>query len=144
MLKGLSGNTKYESTSAGGAVLYSNAGMSYADGVMTGVGNAYVWNLAKTGSYYTIKSANTGTYLANKSNYLYSQSSYSSSYCRWTLSCSSGNMTVKSTRSTSYPYLSFSSSGYFMVNSSVPTGLYFWKQTTASSGGSTVTYYTTG
>ena len=142
VLKGLSGNTKYESTSAGGAVLYSNAGMTYADGYMTGVSNAYVWNVAKTGSYYTIQSAGTGTYLANKSSYLYSQSSYSSSYCRWTLSCSSGNVTAKNTGSSRYPYLSFSSSKYFMVNSSVPTGLYFWKQTTTA--GSTVIYYTTG
>ena len=53
-------------------------------------------------------------------------------------------MTVKSTRSTSYPYLSYSSSGYFMVNSSVPSGLYFWKETTTSTGGSSTTYYTTG
>ena len=140
-LKGLSGNTRYESASAGGSVLYSNAGMSYADGYMSGVTSPYVWKVAKTGSYYTIQNASTGTYLGNYSSYLYSRSSYSSSYCRWTLSCSSGNMTVKSTRSTSYPYLSYSSSGYFMVNSSVPTGLYFWKQTTASGG--TVTYYTT-
>ena len=55
---------------------------------------------------------------------------------------SSGNMTVKSTRSTSYPYLSFSSNNYFIVNSSVPSGLYFWKETTT--GGTSVTYYTTG
>ena len=144
VLKGLSGNTKYESTSAGGATLYSNAGMSYADGYMTGVSNAYVWKIAKTGSYYTIQNASTGTYLGNYSSYLYSRSSYSSSYCRWTLSCSSGNITAKNTGSSRYPYLSFSSSGYFMVNSSVPTGLYFWKQTTVSTDGSTVTYYTTG
>ena len=142
VLKGLSGNVKYESASNGSAVLYSNAGMSYADGYMTGVSNAYVWNIAKTGSYYTIRSAGTNTYLANKSNYLQSVSSYSSSTCRWTLSNSSGNMTAKNTGSSRYPYLSFSSSKYFMMNSSVPTGLYFWKQTTI--GGSSVTYYTTG
>ena len=143
-LKGLSGNTKYESASAGGSALYSDAGMSYADGYMTGVPSVYVWKIAKTGSYYTIQNASTGTYLGNYSSYLYSRSSYSSTYCRWSLSNSSGNMTVKSTRSTSYPYLSYSSSGYFMVNSSVPSGLYFWKETTTSTGGSTVTYYTTG
>ena len=143
-LKGLSGNTSYESSSAGGSTLYSNAGMSYADGYMTGVTSPYIWKIAKTGSYYTIQNASTGTYLGNYSSYLYSRSSYSSSYCRWTLSCSSGNMTVKSTRSTSYPYLSYSSSGYFMVNSSVPSGLYFWKESTTSTGGSSTTYYTTG
>ena len=143
VLKGLSGNTKYESTSAGGAVLLSSTGMSYADGYLTGATNAYVWTAAATGSYYTLKNASTGTYLANKSNYLYSQSSYNSSYCRWTLSMdSSGNVTAKNTGSSRYPYLSFSSSNYFMVNSSAPTGLYFWAETTT--GGSSVTYFTTG
>ena len=145
VLKGLSGNTKYESTSAGGSVLYSNTGMTYADGVMTGVSSAYVWNIAATGSYYTIKNASTSTYLGNYSSYLYSRKSYSSTYCRWTLSMdSSGNVTAKNTGSSRYPYLSFSSSKYFMVNSSVPTGLYFWKETTTSTGGTSTTYYTTG
>ena len=143
VLKGLSGNTKYESASAGGAVLYSNAGMTYSDGVMTGVTNAYVWNLTADGSYYKLQNASTGTYLGSYNSYLYSRSSYSSSYCRWTLSMdSSGNVTAKNTASSSYPYLSFSSSNYFMVNRTAPTGLYFWQQTTT--GGSTVTYYTTG
>ena len=142
-LKGLSGNKNYESSSAGGSVLYSSAGMTYADGYMTGVTSPYVWKIAKTGSYYTIQNASTGAYLGNYSSYLYSRSSYSSTYCRWSLSMdSSGNMTVKSTRSTSYPYLSFSSNNYFIVNSSVPSGLYFWKETTT--GGTSVTYYTTG
>ena len=142
-LKGLSGNKSYESTSAGGSVLYSNTGMTYADGYLTGVSSAYVWKVSATGSYYTFQNASTGAYLGNYSSYLYSRSSYSSTYCRWNLSMdSSGNMTVKSTRSTSYPYLSFSSSKYFMVGSSVPTGLYFWKETTT--GGSGTTYFTTG
>ena len=57
---------------------------------------------------------------------------------------SSGNVTAKNTASSSYPYLSFSSSKYFMVGSSAPTGLYFWKETTTSTGGSSTTYYTTG
>ena len=140
-LKGLSGNTKYESTSAGGSVLYSNAGMTYADGLMTGVSDAYVWNIAKTGSYYTLRNASTNTYLGSYNSYLYSRSSYSSSYCRWTLSMSSGNVTAKNTASSRYPYLSFSSRGYFVVNTSAPTGLYFWKQTTT--GGTEVTYFTT-
>ena len=145
VLKGLSGNTKYESSSAGGAVLYSNAGMTYADGVMTGVTSAYVWKLTADGSYYKMQNASTGTYLGSYNSYLYSRKSYSSSYCRWTLSMdSSGNVTAKNTASSRYPYLSFSSSKYFMVNSSVPTGLYFWKETTTSTGGTTTTYYTTG
>ena len=55
---------------------------------------------------------------------------------------SSGNVTAKNTGSSRYPYLSFSSSKYFMVNSSAPTGIYFWAETTT--GGGSVTYYTTG
>ena len=141
VLKGLSGNKRYESTSAGGCTLYSNTGMSYADGYMTGVTNAYVFTIAKTGSYYTIRNASTGTYLGSYSSYLYSRSSYSSSYCRWTLSMSNGNVTAKNTASSRYPYLSFSSSKYFMMGSSVPSGLYFWRETTT--GGTTTTYYTT-
>ena len=141
VLKGLSGNTKYESASAGGAVALSSTGMTYADGVLTGATNAYVFDIASTGSKYTIKNKSTGTYLGSYSSYLYSRSSYSSSYCQWSLSNSNGNMTVSNSASSRYPYLAFSSSNYFMVNSSAPTGLYFWKLTTT--GGSTTTYYTT-
>ena len=143
VLMGLSGNKSYQSTSAGGSVPYSYTGMTYANGYLTGVSSAYVWKVSATGSYYTLQNAYTGAYLGNYSNYLYSLSTYSSNYCRWTLSMdSSGNTTVKSTRSTWYPYLSLSSSKYFMVGSSVPTGLYFWKETTT--GGSGTTYFTTG
>ncbi len=141
VLKGLSGNTKYESASAGGAVALSSTGMTYADGVLTGATNAYVFDIASTGSKYTIKNKSTGTYLGSYNSYLYSRSSYSSSYCQWSLSNSNGNMTVSNSASSRYPYLAFSSSNYFMVNSSAPTGLYFWKLTTT--GGSTTTYYTT-
>ena len=140
VLKGLSGNTKYESASAGGAVLLANTGMSYADGKLTGATNAYVFNVASTGSKYTIQNASTGTYLGSYSSYLYSRSSYSSSYCQWSLSISGSNVTAANSASSRYPYLAFSSSNYFMVSSSAPTGLYFWKQTT---GGTTTTYYTT-
>ena len=140
-LKGLSGSKKYESTYAGGSVLYSNTGMTYADGYMTGVTSPYVFTITKSGSYYTIRNASTGTYLGSYSSYLYSRSSYSSSYCRWTLSMSNGDVTARNNASSRYPYLSFSSSKYFMMGSSAPTGLYFWKETTT--GGSTVTYYTT-
>ena len=52
------------------------------------------------------------------------------------------SVTAKNTGSSRYPYLSFSSSKYFMVNSSAPTGLYFWKE--VSTGGTSTTYYTTG
>ena len=47
---------------------------------------------------------------------------------------------VKAANSASsrYPYLSFSSSKYFMVNSSASASIFFWKQTSVGA-----TYYTT-
>ncbi len=141
VLKGLSGNKSYESASAGGAVLLANTGMSYADGYLTGATNAYVFDIAASSNKYTIKNKSTGTYLGSYNSYLYSRTSNSSSYCRWTLSMNNGNVTAANSASSRYPYLAFSSSNYFMVNSSAPTGLYFWKLT--STGGTTTTYYTT-
>ncbi len=49
-------------------------------------------------------------------------------------------VTATNSYSSRYPYLAFSSSKYFMINSST-SGIYFWKL--GSAGGST-TYYTTG
>ncbi|MBQ1371922.1 MAG: InlB B-repeat-containing protein, partial [Oscillospiraceae bacterium] len=142
VLKGLSGNASYESSTSGGAVLLSNTGMSYANGALSGATDAYIFNVAANGSYYTIQNSATGSYLANYNSYLYSRSSYESAYSRWTLSCSNQNMTVKNAASSNYPYLSFyNGTKYFMMNSSVPTGLYFWKQSAAGTG---TTYYTTG
>jgi len=143
VLKGLSGNTSYESTSAGGATLLANTGMTYSDGYLTGATNAYVFDIAASGNKYTIRNKSTGTYLGSYNSYLYSRTSNSSSYCKWGLALSNGNATLTNTASSRYPYLAFSSSNYFMVSSTAPTGLYLWKQTTTSGGGSTVTYYTT-
>ena len=142
-MKGLSGDTKYESSSVGGAVLLSNTGMSYADSKLTGVTDAYVFNISADNGYYTIKNASTGTYVANYNYYLWARSAYASNTCRWTLSCNNGNMTLKNATTNNYPYLSFyNNSKYFMVASTAPTGLSFWKQTTT--GGTTTMYYTTG
>ena len=113
------------------------------NGTLTGATAPYIFKVAADGSYYTIQNTSTGTYLGIYNYYLYSRSSYSSSYCRWTLSCSNNNVTVKNAAGGNYPYLAFyTNSKYFMSSSSVPSGLYFWKQTTT--GGSSTTYYTTG
>ena len=140
VLKGLSGNTSYESSSAGGSVALSGTGMTLSNNVLTGATNAYVFDVAASSSKYTIKNKSTGTYLGSYNSYLYSRSSNSSSYCRWTFAMNNGNVTASNTASSRYPYLAFSSSNYFMMGSSAPTGLYFWKLTTT---GGTTTYYTT-
>ena len=80
---------------ANNATAYSNTGMSLSNNTLTNVSNAYVFTLAATGSYYTVKSTSTGAYMGTtSSSYLAGYTSYNSSYCRWTLSCSSGNVTA--------------------------------------------------
>ena len=138
-LKGLSGNTKYESTSAGGSIAYASTGMTLSGNVLTNVSDAYVFTISSYNGKYSIKNVSTGTYVANRSNYLYSYTSLSSSYCAWTLAMNGTSVKASNTGSRNYPYLTFSSSKYFMVNRTASTGIYFWKQT--STGGSTV--YTT-
>jgi hypothetical protein len=139
VLKGLSGNTRYESTSAGGATAFASTGMSLSNEVLTNVSDDYVFNIAAaTSSKYTIRNAATGTYLGSYSSYLYSRSSLSSTYCRWTLAMNGSAVKATNSASSRYPYLSFSSSKYFMINSSVSSSIYFWKLTDTGA-----TYYTT-
>ncbi len=138
-LKGLSGTTKYESASSGGAVALASTGMSLSGATLSNVSSSYVFTMAASGSYYTMKNASTGTYLASRSNYLYSYPSASTSYCRWTPAMNGATVNLKNTASSRYPYLSFSSSGYFMVNSTSGNSIYLWKE--AAGGSSTV--YTT-
>ena len=139
VLKGLSGNTRYESTSAGGAVAFTNTGISLSGTTMTGVDDAYVFNIVSYSNKYSIRNAATGTYLASRSSYLYSYSSLSSSYCKWSLAMNGSAVSVSNTASRTYPYLSFSSSNYFMINRSAGS-IYLWKLT---EGGVSATYYTT-
>ena len=141
VLKGLSGSKKYESTSAGGATAFASTGISLSGNTLTNVSDAYVFTISKSSSKYAIKNNSTGTYLASRSNYLYSYTSLSSSYCLWSLAMNGTAVKASNSNSSRYPYLSFSSSKYFMVASSASSSIYFWK---LGSSGSTTTYYTTG
>ena len=137
VMKGLSGNKKYESASAGGAVTLAASGMTLSGNTLTNVSSNYVFNVAAFNSKYSIRNAGTGYYLASRNSYLYSYSSLSSSYCAWSLAMSGGAVKASNSYSSRYPYLAFSSSNYFMINSST-SGIYFWKLGTAAA-----TYYTT-
>ena len=142
VLKGLSGNNRYESSTSNAAVLLSNTGMTLSNNTLSGATNPYIFKLAANGSKYTIQSASTGSYVASYSAYLSSRANLETNYCLWTLSCNNGNITATNSASGSYPYMSFATgSKYFMLSASAPTGLYFWKQT---GSGSSTTYYTTG
>ena len=137
-LKGLSGNTRYESTSAGGAATLSASGMSLENNTLTDVPSAYIFNISSTGSKYSIKNASTGTYVSSYNSYLYSRTSLSSSYGYWSLAMNGSAVNASNSASSSYPYLSFSSSKYFMVNSSASSSIFFWKE-----GAVGTTIYTT-
>ena len=142
VLKGLSGDDRYESSTSNAAVLLSNTGMTLSNNTLSGATNSYIFKVASNGSKYTIQSASTGSYVASYSAYLSSRANLETSYCLWSLSCSNGNVTATNSASGSYPYMSFATgSKYFMLSASAPTGLYFWKQT---GSGSSTTYYTTG
>ena len=133
-LKGLSGNKRYESASAGGAAALSSTGMTLNGDVLTNVSNAYVFNITATSSgKYSIRNASTGSYLSSYSSYLYSRTSLSSRYGYWTFAMNGSAVRATNTASSRYPYLSFSSSNYFMVNSSAGSNICFWKLTETSS-----------
>ena len=141
VLKGLSGNTSYESENAGGSVTFFNTGMTLDGEVIRNANNAYVFEIAPSGSSYTIKNASTGTYMGSYNNYLYSRSSYSSSYCNWGVEYDLYNicMKVSNSASSSYPYMVEGSKGYFVINSGYTTNkTQFWKEEVEG-----ITYYNT-
>ncbi len=129
VLKGLSGNTSYQNASSGGTVKLANAGMKVVDGKLSGVTSPYVFTVAHQGNYYTLLNDGTGTYLGSYSRSLYSRSNYSLLYCRWSISVNNGNALLKSTIYPLYPYLTFSSSNYFMMSSNRVSGINLWKET---------------
>jgi hypothetical protein len=103
--------------------------------------NAYVFTIAATGSDYTIQNVSTSTYMGSYNSYLYSRSSYSSSYCNWGVEYDLYNicMKVSNSASSSYPYMVKGSNSYFVVNSTYTTNkTQFWKETAEIT-----TYYAT-
>ena len=124
------------------ATAYASTGMSLSNNALTNVADAYVFTLDATGSYYTVKSAATGTYMGmNSSSYLAGYTSYNSSYCRWTPAVnSSGAAQLKNYANGSYPYFGFNTSSKYFWSASTNNAnvLRLWKQT---AGGTT--YYTT-
>jgi len=133
VLKGLSGNTSYESSSAGGTVTFANSGMTLDGNMLRNVGSAYIFTAAAADSGYSLKNVSTGTYLGSYNSYLYSRSTYSSSYCVWALDYDAYNicMKVSNSASSSYPYLVKGSNSYFVINSTYTTNkTQFWAETT--------------
>jgi hypothetical protein len=138
-LKGLTGTKKYESKTAGGSVAYANTGMTLNGNVLTGVNDAYVFNITAASGKYAIRNAATGTYLASKGSYLYSYRTNTASYCRWSLAMDGETVDATNAASRSFTHLGFSTSNYFMIARNASNNVYFWKLTQGSSS----TIYTT-
>ncbi|MBQ1675370.1 MAG: hypothetical protein II069_04935, partial [Oscillospiraceae bacterium] len=138
-LKGLTGTKKYESKTAGGSVAYANTGMTLNGNVLTGVNNAYVFNITAASGKYAIRNAATGTYLASKGSYLYSYRTNTASYCRWALAMNGAAVDATNTASRTFTHLGFSTSNYFMIARNASNNVYFWRQT---EGGSSTIYTT--
>ncbi len=130
-LKGLAGTGKYESVSAGGAVAFAETGMTLDGGLLTGVTDAYVFTVAAADGRFTIRSAETGTYLASRGGYLMSYKTDAASYDRWTLAVNDTAAEATNGASRTIPYLGFSANNYFMVSRTANPEIFFWKQTEA-------------
>ena len=131
----------------GNATVYASTGMTLDGTTLSNVADAYVFVVEKQGDYYSIKSKATGAYLGlNSSSYLSGYTTYDSELCNWTPGTQANCSSATSAKSTSYPYLSYSTNySYFWTggSSAINTGgpalnIRWWKE--AQLGTS---YYTT-
>lgn len=141
VLKGMSGNTSYQSSNSGGHATLSASGITLDGSSLKNVTDVYVFVAeVATGSYYTLKNKSTGTwldcYFSTLESYSYNDSPTT---INWTLGYdTSSSYTTAVPRSSNSSKLSWQGS-YFYVNSSQNSTrkIQFWKE---SSG----TYYYTG
>jgi hypothetical protein len=128
VLKGISGTRKYEAASAGGTATLGSTGMTVEGETLSGVTDAYVFTVSASGDKFIIRSAATGTYLANRGSYLYSCKSDTAVYCRWSLAMNGEAVDATNASSKARPHLTFSAAkNYFMVNSAASAEIFFWK-----------------
>jgi len=138
LLAGVSGSssgTDIESTS--NCSTYSASGASLSGTTLTNVADSYVFTVAPSGSYYSIKSVSAGSYLGQTTSYyLGAYSTLNTTYCRWTLGYYSNYIGMYSANSSSsYPLLSFNTSNNYFWTGSVANQatnaqqIRFWKET---------------
>ena len=138
-LKGLSGTRKYESRTAGGAVAFADTSMTLDRVLLTDVSDAYVFTVAAVDGGFTIRNAQTGTYLASRGGYLCSYKTDAANYDRWTLTVNDAAAEASNGSSRAFPYLGFSANSCFMVSRNANPEICFWKLTDAHE---TTTYTT--
>lgn len=139
-LKGIAGAKKYESATAGGVSAFADTGMTLNGDLLTNVSSAYVFTVTSVGGKFTIRNAETGTYLASRGGYLYSCKTDTAAYCRWSFAMDGDVADATNAASRTLSHLGFSTvKGWFSIVRKADSRICFWKMTDAQ--GSTV--YTT-
>lgn len=142
VMKGVTGSssgTDIESTS--NRATYAASGVSLSGTKLSNVADDYVFTIAPSGSYYSIKSVSANSYLGQLNDTYHTLAAYSTlntTYCRWTPGVGTNASSFSNPSSTAYPYISFnSSSNYFWTGSSsntLYTSVRLWKEVTNTSG----------
>ncbi len=114
--------------STSGAKTFTDAGITLDGSTLTGVSSDYVYTCGKTGSNYYLKMKNSSNYLTYASKGLTTSASSSDATAQWTLTASSGTVTMTNCNATDYTLLFNTSSKQFRCyNSSNNYKLYFYK-----------------
>lgn len=142
VMKGVTGSasgTDIENSS--NRATYSNSGVTLSGTRISNVASDYVFTIAPSGSYYSIKSVSANSYLGQLNDTYHTLAAYSTlntTYCRWTPGVGTNASSFSNPSSTAYPYISFnSSSNYFWTGSSsntLYTSVRLWKEVTNTSG----------
>ncbi len=142
VLKGVTGSASgTNAESDANRSTLSASGITQNGNVLTNVTDAYVFTLTANGSYYTVKSASTGSYYGqNSDSLLFAYSALNGNNTNWTPAINASGTQLKCAANGSFPYFGFNTSGnYFWAASSNNANvLQLWKQTPVGT-----TYYTT-
>ena len=125
------------------AAAYAASGVSLEGSTLSNVAEAYVFTLEPQGSYYSIRSASTGTYVGmNTSSILAGYTAYTATRCDWTPGTRTNAASATNAGNGTYPLLSFSTSNsYFWSGSSgtsAAASVRWWKEAQLGTA-----YYTT-
>ena len=131
VLKGLTLTRDESIETAINATTFANSGITLADGVLSDVAADYVFTLAAEGSYYSIQSVSTGTFIGMKYTFLYGFTDYNSAYCNWTPGINDSHIVrMENANGGDYPYLGFSTiyDYFWAYDASDADALRLWKE----------------
>ena len=129
-MKGMDDGVSYESSGNGSAVAYADTGMTLNDGVLTDVGDAFIFEIAlEESGNYSIQNVGFETFVGISSGTLKALGTYAASTCDYNLALQSeGDVSACLAAGGSYPYIAFTTSSNKFWCYSSSSGIYFWKQ----------------